>query len=71
MELQGINNVISKQEEKISIYKRRINELMSINNRTANEIRELEYVVGKAQATMNIISDLRKEIIKEDRINMY
>lgn len=71
MELQGINNVISRQEEKINVYKRRINELMSMNNRTADEIRELQYVVGKAQATMNIISDLRKEIIKEDRINMY
>lgn len=71
MELQGLNNVISKQEEKVSGYKRRINELMSKNHRTANEIRELEYVVGKAQATMNVISDLRKEILKEDRMNMY
>lgn len=71
MELQGINNIISKQEEKVSGYKRRINELMAKNHRTENEIRELEYVVGKAQATMNVISDLRKEIVKEDRMNMY
>lgn len=71
MKLQGINNVISKQEGKVNGYKQRINELMSKNYRTADEIRELEYVVGKAQATMNIISDLRKEIVKEDRINMY
>lgn len=62
MELQQLNKIILKEEEKLREYKSKINELMSINNKSMDQIRELEYLLGKTKSATEILNGLRREV---------